>query len=465
MGAKFDATKNEYDLYISDAQLSSIVECTDPFTGDVSSVALRDCYQSAVAVQIDNQVRALLWFTEFAGATEWKEIADTGQFIDGTALAALKQQPVLESLYDATAKTFSNLEVLIVPEWVQSSILINGSTAVGAELSSPETGVALAGVVDYGRALTGRWTLANWNAAGLGYLGYEGLFVDAKAANEFVNHPLIDVVPTINKSDNKTYLAAQSGNAKYATHLDSDITISLTLRVGEIQPGVTIAVGTDVTLDFDSSRSLSRLTVAGNPVTVPLAAKAADCTGENGIAKANVRQFQALIFLEGETAGFGVDGVSGEMYVGSNGVCSLSTPVWSEADKSFTWQVAAPHFAPDGTTENYGFYKAVIPFEDAALLWGLTNPQDAVTALEVTIQTEAGGSSAALANISAKNNKIIIDVSGFQYSRPKLKIALKKGWKPKTSMLNKTTITCTMGKTVKKITAVKPTCPKGYKKK
>ena len=29
----------------------------------------------------------------------------------------------------------------------------------------------------------------------------------------------------------------------------------------------------------------------------------------------------------------------------------------------------------------------------------------------------------------------------------------------------KTTITCVKGKTVKKITAVKPVCPKGYKKK
>jgi hypothetical protein len=31
--------------------------------------------------------------------------------------------------------------------------------------------------------------------------------------------------------------------------------------------------------------------------------------------------------------------------------------------------------------------------------------------------------------------------------------------------LNKTSITCVKGKSVKKITAVKPTCPKGYTKK
>jgi hypothetical protein len=465
VGAKWDSVNNEYDLYISESQLNSTVQCQDPITGEVSALPLNECYNSAIAVQIDNQVRSLIWFTEYSGSFEWKDIAETGIFVDGSALAEQKKQPVVGATYNRSNNTFSVLEALEIPEWVSSSVLINGATAAGAELSSPDTGVAMAGVVDFGRPLSGRWTLPNWNVAGLGNLGYEGLFIDAKAANEFVNHPLVDVLPTINKSDNKSYLATQVGNAKYATHLDSDVTVKVTLRVGEIQPGVTIAVGTDVTLDFDHSRSISRLTVAGNPVTVPLAAKASDCVGENGISKANVRQFQALIFLEGETSGFGVDGVSGEMYVGSNGVCSLSTPIWNETEKSFTWQVAAPHFAPDGTSLNYGFYKAVIPFEDAALLWGLTNPQDAVTALDVTIVTEAGGSSAALANISAKNNKIIIDVSGFQYSRPKLKVALKKGWKPKTTMLNKTTITCTMGKSVKKITAVKPTCPKGYKKK
>ncbi|MFM6940508.1 MAG: hypothetical protein ACKOXI_00805, partial [Candidatus Planktophila sp.] len=126
---------------------------------------------------------------------------------------------------------------------------------------------------------------------------------------------------------------------------------------------------------------------------------------------------------------------------------------------------AAPHFAPDGVTVNKGFYKAVVPVNDAKLLWGLENPNDAVTALEVSVTTEEGGSSAALKSVSVKNGKIIIDVSGFSYSRPKLKISIKKGWKPGATMLNKTTITCVSGKTVKKITAVKPTCPAGYKKK
>ncbi len=78
------------------------------------------------------------------------------------------------------------------------------------------------------------------------------------------------------------------------------------------------------------------------------------------------------------------------------------------------------------------------------------------------MSTVEGGTSSAVATVGVKSGKIIIDISGFQYSRPKLKVGLKKSWKQ--SMLNKTTITCTRGMSVKKITALKPICPKGYKK-
>ena len=142
------------------------------------------------------------------------------------------------------------------------------------------------------------------------------------------------------------------------------------------------------------------------------------------------------------------------MFVGSNGVCELSTPVWSEDDKTFTWKVAAPHFAPDGVTVNRGFYKAVIPTADAALLWGLTNPNDAATALEISLETEESGATKAFTKaISVKNGNIIIDIAGFKYSRPKLKIGIKAGYKPSKSSAKKSTITCVQGKTQKKITA------------
>jgi hypothetical protein len=45
------------------------------------------------------------------------------------------------------------------------------------------------------------------------------------------------------------------------------------------------------------------------------------------------------------------------------------------------------------------------------------------------------------------------------------KLAAEKLAASKAAALKKTTITCTKGKLVKKVTAIKPVCPKGYKKK
>lgn len=317
-----------------------------------------------------------------------------------------------------------------------------------------------------GRAIPGRWTSTDWSKEGLDQLGYGGLYVEAKTANEFVNHIYINVLPTITSSTNKVNVATQPSNSSFPANLDADLTIEVKVKTGEVKPGVLVGVGTNFTGDYSTANSQSTIKFTGSPVAVPLAGKSADCSGETGVARAIVRQLQAILFInnDGQSA-FGVDGLTGDMVVSSNGVCDLSTPRWNSADKEFTFTAAAPHFAPDGTTLNYGFYKAVIPAADAKLLWGLENANDAVKALNVQIITAVNEGNNLVSTIGVRNGKIIIDISGFHYSRPKLKISLKKDWKPATKMLNKTTITCTMGKSVKKITAVKPMCPRGYKKK
>jgi hypothetical protein len=386
--------------------------------------------------------------------------------------------PTIVPVTPAPAATASAASAVTAPAPVDPNAA--PATAVTAATSAPDAqGVVPAPLapneqtavmppVEAGRALTGRWTSPLWNTLGLGSIGYDGLFVDAKAANEFVNHVFIDVVPTLTATDNKVNLAGQPGNKIYAVSLDSDIVISVKVRTGDIKTGVTVAVGVDTTVTSTVGQEFTTLTVEGTAVTVPLAKTAADCAGETGVAKAMVRQFQTLIIAQNETSGFGVEGTTGNMYVGSNGVCSLSTPTWDPTAKSFSWTTAAPHFAPDGTTVNRGFYKAVIPFKDAALLWGLTNPADAATALTVSIATEAGGSSAAIAVVSAKNGNIIIDVSGFEYSKPRLTIKMKKGYKASNKKISslaapKYTVTCARGATTKKVKGTKPVCPKGYK--
>lgn len=498
-GAKYDPATKKYDINKPLDSYAYTIDCWDQTTRSTSKKTFSDCFKGSVAFLLDNEVKFFFFYPTAAEAANQVKSFTSAKFVDLAELSALQQRPVLGTTYDATTKTFKATEGIIIPIWVTQNALINGwavagtpaavpagdsapattttpttesGTAEAKELAAtaplaPEPGVGVGTPTEQGRALPGRWTHPDWQGLNLGSLGYDGLYVDAKAANEFVSSILMtDVVPVLTGADKKTFLAGQVGNKAYAASLDSDITISIKVRIGDMKTGVTVAIGTSITVDQTSTGEYNAITVTGSPVTVPLSASVKDCTGETGISKANVRQFQMIALAQNDDqTGFGVEGTSGDMYVGSNGVCGLSTPVWNNDEKSFTWQAAAPHFAPDGVTVNKGFYKAVIPVNDAKLLWGLENPNDAVTALEVSVSTEAGGSSAALKSVSVKNGKIIIDVSGFSYSRPKLKIALKKGWKPAATMLNKSTITCVMGKSVKKITAVKPTCPKGYVKK
>ena len=344
---------------------------------------------------------------------------------------------------------------------------IDTSTAtVDSSTVTTDTTTSTIPTLSTGRAVAGSWTSLDWSAKGLDVLGYGGLYVEAKTANDFINHIYINVLPTITTSANKVSIATQPANSKFPANLDADLTLQVTVKTGEVKPGVLVGVGTNFSGDYSTADSQSTIKFSGSPVTVPLAADRADCAGETGIARALVRQFQAILFLnsDGQSA-FGPDGLTGDMVVASNGVCDLSTPVWDKDSKEFTFTAAAPHFAPDGTTLNYGFYRAVIPVADAKLLWGLENANDVVKALNVQIITTVNEGNNLVSSVGVRNGKIIVEISGFHYSKPMLKISLKKDWKPASKMLNKTTITCTMGKSVKKITAVKPTCPRGYKKK
>lgn len=347
---------------------------------------------------------------------------------------------------------------------VDTSTVTSETSTVTSE--TPTAPIVTTPTLSTGRAISGRWTSLDWSAKGLDVLGYGGLYVEAKTANDFVNHLFINVLPTIATTANKVNVATQPGNTSYPANLDADLSLNVTVKTGEVKPGVLVGVGTNFSGDYSTANGQSTIKFSGSPVMVPLAAKSADCSGETGVARALVRQFQAILFLnsDGQSA-FGVDGLTGDMVVASNGVCDLSTPLWNAENKEFTFTAAAPHFAPDGTTLNYGFYRAVIPAADAKLLWGLENANDAVKALNVQIITTVNEGNNLVSTVGVRNGKIIVEISGFHYSRPKLKISLKKNWKPASTMLNKTTITCTMGKSVKKITAVKPTCPRGYKKK
>jgi hypothetical protein len=319
--------------------------------------------------------------------------------------------------------------------------------------------------------IDGRWTHENWAVNGLAVYGYDGLYINAKTANEFVNWVMIDVLPVKVDATNKTSMAGQVGANTYQAPLDRNIFVSIKVRVGPFKNGVSVSIANDISVDATGDATRNTLLVEGSPVSTSLQASTKQCEGETGKATASTVQMLVIIVPSNDDAsGFGIDGISGEMSVASNGGCKLSTPVWNAETKSMVWTVAAPHFAPDGVTENIGFYKARIPAADAKLLWGLQNANDAATALEVSVTSDAGGTNVGQKNITVKNNVIFINVTGFKYSQPKLTVMMNKNYKPGAAsaapakkVAPKKVITCVKGKVTKKVSTA--TCPSGYKKK
>jgi hypothetical protein len=337
---------------------------------------------------------------------------------------------------------------------------------------------------DVGDVAAGVWTYPTWVEDGHSTLGYAGLVIDAKAVNSFSNHLYVQVKPgKIDATTYKTNFALKKGT-KNPANLSLDDIVKVKLRIQNFQAGVTMAFANGVSVDHAGSGNANTITIQAQAIPLAMAKATADCTGEKGVAGYTYNGIGVFVAaVNDDVSGFGIDGVSGDMMVETNGICSASTPTWDEANKTLTWVAAAPHFAEDGTTINQGAYQAKIPVADAKLLWGLTNPNDAATALTVSMTSDAtnGGDVNTVKSIAVKNGFILISSTGYQYSKPTFKIAMNPKYKPSTgssssssstgssnsagSVSKKASITCVKGKVTKKVTAVNPKCPSGYKKK
>ena len=125
------------------------------------------------------------------------------------------------------------------------------------------------------------------------------------------------------------------------------------------------------------------------------------------------------------------------------------------------------------------------------LNWGIYKFSNAPISASVSITSSDGGQqNVATTVVNEDNGWLHLSATGFTFSSPTLKVKLTQDGSigsptpqpsakpsasaepaPTTSAApvavakKKSTITCVKGKKVKKVTAVKPQCPKGYKKK
>jgi hypothetical protein len=149
-------------------------------------------------------------------------------------------------------------------------------------------------------------------------------------------------------------------------------------------------------------------------------------------------------------------------------------PVFNKSAGTLEYKVGSPHLTSKGEVFK-GSYDLQVNSEVARCLYKFTS---APIQANISIVNETGESSIATTVVNEKDGWLRLAAYGFTFSTPTVKITLTQAAavttpsaKPtptasaKPVAAKKTSITCVKGKTTKKVTAVNPKCPSGYKKK
>jgi hypothetical protein len=142
-------------------------------------------------------------------------------------------------------------------------------------------------------------------------------------------------------------------------------------------------------------------------------------------------------------------------------------------DGSLDYKVASTHYEADGTTLFKGSYELIMSSAVARCIYKFTA---APISASVSITSENGEANTATTVMNEKNGWLKLGAYGFTFSSPTVRVKLTQeaaapAPTPSASasatpvVAKKTSITCVKGKTTKKVTAVNPKCPTGYKKK
>jgi hypothetical protein len=132
---------------------------------------------------------------------------------------------------------------------------------------------------------------------------------------------------------------------------------------------------------------------------------------------------------------------------------------------SLNYKVGGAHHLEDGITLTKGVYDLALRSDFARCLYGFSN---APIKAAVTISYgQEGTQNVATETVSQDKAKewIYISAKNFTFSAPTIKVKFTQETVVAPESIRKTTISCVKGKVTKKITAVNPKCPKGFKKK
>ena len=185
-----------------------------------------------------------------------------------------------------------------------------------------------------------------------------------------------------------------------------------------------------------------------------------------------VWSFRTMESQQYETCMKGSDSLSGivttnsTMYVGN-------PPVFDRASQSLDYKVMSPHSLPNGD-EFKGSYDLLIKSEVARCIYGFSN---APVSAKITILSADGNTQVATTTFNERNGWMHLVARGFTFSSPTVRVKLTQEGSQVAaqevtptpaaapSTPQKKSIVCTKGLKIKMVTAVKPVCPSGWKKK
>lgn len=150
---------------------------------------------------------------------------------------------------------------------------------------------------------------------------------------------------------------------------------------------------------------------------------------------------------------------------------SAGPPTLDKSEGTLNYVVAAPHYDPRDK-DFKGSYDLVMRSDVARCVYGFSKAPINAT---ISITSADGTPQVATTVIGERNGWLYLQAKNFEFSAPiiKAKLTQEVVVEPtptptattKPAVAKRTTITCVKGKTTKKVTAVKPKCPTGFKKK
>ena len=193
-----------------------------------------------------------------------------------------------------------------------------------------------------------------------------------------------------------------------------------------------------------------------------------DAVGDKATYAPTVWSIRSMESQQYESCMKGSDSLSGivttnsTMYIGN-------PPTFNRADQTLDYKVMSPHFLPNGEVFK-GSYDLVIKSDVARCIYGFSSAPISAT---ISVISSDGTAQVATTLVREKDGWLSLSAKNFTFSSPTVKVSLtqvgSQESKPTAaatpSAPKRTSIVCTKGLKIKMVTAVKPVCPSGWKKK